>query len=80
MRARKVGGFSLLDVEVRDEGEVNEANEADADIEMLDNIKGGELRSVVRRLRALGRSNEELPARDEREYYRKEPTRTNDQR
>ncbi|KAF8263237.1 nicotinate-nucleotide diphosphorylase [Lactarius quietus] len=51
-RAREVGGFSLLlDVEVRDEEEANEAIEAGADVVMLDNIEGGELRSVARRLR-----------------------------
>ena len=51
-RAREVGGFSLLlDVEVRDEEEANEAIEAGADVVMLDNIEGSELRSVARRLR-----------------------------
>ena len=48
-----MGGFSLrLDVEVRDEDEVNEAIAAGADIVMLDNIEGGELVSVARRLRS----------------------------
>jgi nicotinate-nucleotide pyrophosphorylase (carboxylating) len=51
-RAREVGGFSLLlDVEVRDEEEANEAIAAGADVIMLDNIEGGELSSVARRLR-----------------------------
>ena len=51
-RAREVGGFSLrLDVEVRDEDEANEAIAAGADVVMLDNIEGGELASVARRLR-----------------------------
>ncbi|KAH9028963.1 Quinolinate phosphoribosyl transferase [Lactarius pseudohatsudake] len=51
-RAREVGGFSLLlDVEVRDEEEANEAIAAGADVIMLDNIEGGELVSVARRLR-----------------------------
>ena len=47
-----MGGFSLLlDVEVRDEEEANEAIAAGADVIMLDNIEGGELSSVARRLR-----------------------------
>ncbi|KAH8984483.1 Quinolinate phosphoribosyl transferase [Lactarius hatsudake] len=46
-RARKVGGFSLLDVEVRDE-EANEAIAAGADVIMLDNAEGDELVSVMR--------------------------------
>jgi nicotinate-nucleotide pyrophosphorylase (carboxylating) len=51
-RARKVGGFSLpLDVEVRDEEEANEIIAASADVIMLDNIEGGELSSVARRIR-----------------------------
>jgi len=51
-RAREVGGFSLLlDVEVRDEDEANEAIAAGADVVMLDNIEGSELASVARRLR-----------------------------
>ncbi|KAI0298847.1 Quinolinate phosphoribosyl transferase [Russula brevipes] len=51
-RAREVGGFSLLlDVEVRDEDEANEAIAAGADVIMLDNIEGDELASVARRLR-----------------------------
>ena len=51
-RAREVGGFSLLlDVEVRDEDEANEAIAAGADVVMLDNIEGSELVSVTRRLR-----------------------------
>ncbi|KAH8981358.1 Quinolinate phosphoribosyl transferase [Lactarius hatsudake] len=45
-RAREVGGFSLLlDVEA------NEAITVGADVIMLDNIEGGELVSVARRLR-----------------------------
>jgi nicotinate-nucleotide pyrophosphorylase (carboxylating) len=52
VRAREVGGFSLLlDVEVRDEDEANEAIAAGADVIMLDNIEGNELVSVARRLR-----------------------------
>ncbi|KAF8482459.1 Quinolinate phosphoribosyl transferase [Russula ochroleuca] len=51
-RAREVGGFSLLlDVEVRDEDEANEAIAAGADVIMLDNIEGNELSSVAQRLR-----------------------------
>jgi len=51
-RAREVGGFSLLlDVEVQDEDEANEAIAAGADVVMLDNIEGSELASVARRLR-----------------------------
>ncbi len=47
-----MGGFSLLlDVEVRDEEEANEAISAGADVIMLDNIDGSELGSVARRLR-----------------------------
>jgi len=42
-----VGGFSLLlDVEVRDEGEVNEAIATGADVIMLDSIEGSKLASV----------------------------------
>ncbi|KAH9046615.1 Quinolinate phosphoribosyl transferase [Lactarius hengduanensis] len=49
-RAREVGGFSLLlNVEVRDEEEANEAIAAGADVIMLDNIEGGELVSVAHR-------------------------------
>jgi nicotinate-nucleotide pyrophosphorylase (carboxylating) len=51
-RACGVGGFSLrLDVEARDEDEANEAIADGADIVVLDNIEGSELRSVARRLR-----------------------------
>jgi nicotinate-nucleotide pyrophosphorylase (carboxylating) len=47
-----VGGFSLLlDVEVRDEDEANEAIAAGADVIMLDNIEGDQLASVARNLR-----------------------------
>jgi nicotinate-nucleotide pyrophosphorylase (carboxylating) len=50
--ARSVGGFSLLlDVEVQTEAEADEAIEAGADVIMLDNMEGGELISVARRLR-----------------------------
>ena len=56
-----MGGFSLLlDVEVRDEDEANEAIAAGADVVMLDNIEGSELASVARRLREraiAGKSN-----------------------
>jgi len=51
-QARKVGGFSLLlDVEVRNEEEANEAIEAGADVIMLDNLHGDSLVSIARRLR-----------------------------
>jgi len=51
-KARSVGGFSLLlDVEVQTEAEANEAIEAGADVIMLDNMEGGELINVARRLR-----------------------------
>ncbi|THH16446.1 hypothetical protein EW146_g4206 [Bondarzewia mesenterica] len=51
-KARSVGGFSLLlDVEVRTEAEADEAIAAGADVIMLDNMEGGELISVARRLR-----------------------------
>ncbi|TDL29214.1 nicotinate-nucleotide diphosphorylase [Rickenella mellea] len=51
-QAREVGGFSLLlDVEVRSEEEADEAISAGADIVMLDNIEGGELMNVARRLK-----------------------------
>jgi nicotinate-nucleotide pyrophosphorylase (carboxylating) len=51
-RAREVGGFSLLlDVEVRNEDEANEAIAAGADVVMLDNIDGDQLASVARNLR-----------------------------
>ncbi|KAI0065980.1 nicotinate-nucleotide diphosphorylase [Artomyces pyxidatus] len=51
-RARSVGGFSLLlDVEVRDEAEADEAIAAGADVIMLDNIEGAELVGVAQRLR-----------------------------
>ena len=47
-----MGGFSLLlDVEVRNEDEANEAIAAGADVIMLDNIEGNELASVAQRLR-----------------------------
>jgi nicotinate-nucleotide pyrophosphorylase (carboxylating) len=51
-QARSVGGFSLLlDVEVRNEAEADEAIAAGADIVMLDNIEGDELVQVARRLK-----------------------------
>lgn len=51
-QARAAGGFSLLlDVEVRDETEADEAIEAGADVVMLDNIEGQELVSVAKRLK-----------------------------
>ncbi|KAG9089601.1 hypothetical protein FS749_001203 [Ceratobasidium sp. UAMH 11750] len=50
--ARSVAGFSLMiDVEVRNEREADEAIEAGADIVMLDNIEGEALSAVARRLR-----------------------------
>ena len=51
-QARLAGGFSLLlDVEVRDENEADEAIDAGADVVMLDNLEGSELVSVARRLK-----------------------------
>ena len=51
-QARKVGGFSLLlEVEVQSEAEADEAMDAGADIIMLDNMEGGQLVEVSRRLR-----------------------------
>ena len=51
-QARSAGGFSLLlDVEVRDEAEADEAIDAGADVVMLDNIEGSELVNVARRLK-----------------------------
>ncbi|KAG9120497.1 hypothetical protein FRC07_003981 [Ceratobasidium sp. 392] len=50
--ARSVAGFSLMiDVEVRNEREADEAIEAGADVVMLDNIAGDALVAVARRLR-----------------------------
>ncbi|KAF8680246.1 hypothetical protein RhiXN_00102 [Rhizoctonia solani] len=50
--ARRVAGFSLIiDVEVRNEREADEAIEAGADVIMLDNIDGEMLVIVARRLR-----------------------------
>ncbi|KAH7345447.1 nicotinate-nucleotide diphosphorylase [Rhizoctonia solani] len=50
--ARRVAGFSLMiDVEVRNEREADEAIEAGADVIMLDNIEGDALVVVARRLR-----------------------------
>lgn len=52
-QARLAGGFSLLlDVEVRDEAEADEAIDAGADIVMLDNIEGAELVRVAQSLKA----------------------------
>ena len=52
-QARKVGGFSLLlEVEVGSEEEADEAIDAGADIVMLDNIEGNELKDVAARLKA----------------------------
>ncbi|EKM59254.1 uncharacterized protein PHACADRAFT_249577 [Phanerochaete carnosa HHB-10118-sp] len=51
-QARKVGGFSLLlDVEVQSEVEADEAIDAGADIIMLDNIEGDQLKDVAARLK-----------------------------
>ncbi|KAK7060462.1 nicotinate-nucleotide diphosphorylase (carboxylating) [Paramarasmius palmivorus] len=51
-QARAVGGFSLLlDVEVRNEAEADEAIDAGADVIMLDNMEGSELVDVARRLK-----------------------------
>lgn len=51
-QARRVGGFSLLlDVEVQNEQEADEAIDAGADVIMLDNIHGEELKNVARRLK-----------------------------
>lgn len=52
-QARKVGGFSLLlEVEVQSEAEADEAIDAGADIIMLDNIEGTQLKEVAARLKA----------------------------
>lgn len=52
LTARRVAGFSLMiDVEVRNEREADEAIEAGADVVMLDNIEGEALSIVARRLR-----------------------------
>lgn len=49
---RKVSGFSLLiDVEVQNEAEADEAIEAGADVVMLDNMEGQELLDVATRLK-----------------------------
>ncbi|KAI6163086.1 Quinolinate phosphoribosyl transferase [Pisolithus thermaeus] len=51
-QARSVGGFTLLlDVEVTSEAEADEAIEAGADIVMLDNMEGGQLVTVARKLK-----------------------------
>lgn len=49
---RAVSGFSLLiDVEVQNEAEADEAIEAGADVIMLDNMEGQELLDVATRLK-----------------------------
>jgi len=51
-QVRRVGGFSLLvDVEVRNEEEADEAIDAGADVVLLDNIHGEQLANVARRLK-----------------------------
>ncbi|KAJ3576178.1 hypothetical protein NP233_g590 [Leucocoprinus birnbaumii] len=51
-QARRVGGFSLLlDVEVRNREEAEEAIEAGADVIMLDNMEGEELISTATELK-----------------------------
>ncbi|KAF9453052.1 nicotinate-nucleotide diphosphorylase [Macrolepiota fuliginosa MF-IS2] len=51
-QARRVGGFSLLlDVEVRNREEAEEAIDAGADVIMLDNMEGDELISVATELK-----------------------------
>jgi nicotinate-nucleotide pyrophosphorylase len=53
------GGLSfLLDVEVGSEAEADEAIEADADVTMLDNMKGDQLVSVTRSLKDKWKNNE----------------------
>lgn len=60
-QARAVGGFSLLlDVEVRNEAEADEAIGAGADIIMLDNIEGEELLNVAGRLKERWRGKKFL--------------------
>ena len=50
--ARRVGGFTLLlEVEVQSEAEADEAIDAGADIIMLDNMDGGQLADVSKRLK-----------------------------
>lgn len=50
--ARACGGFSLrVDVEVQSEDEARQAIKAGADVIMLDNLEGGELVDVARRLK-----------------------------
>lgn len=52
-QARSVGGFTLLlDVEVQNEAEADEAIDAGADIIMLDNIEGPELSLIASKLKA----------------------------
>ena len=67
-----VGGFSLLlDVEVRDEDEVNEAITTGADVIMLDSIEQQARLRRMARARALGEVGKEVPARDEQGHYGK---------
>jgi nicotinate-nucleotide pyrophosphorylase (carboxylating) len=50
--ARRAGGFTLLlEVEVQSEAEADEAVDAGADIIMLDNMDGGQLADVSKRLK-----------------------------
>ena len=50
--ARRAGGFTLLlEVEVQSEAEADEAIDAGADIVMLDNMDGGQLSDVSKRLK-----------------------------
>jgi nicotinate-nucleotide pyrophosphorylase (carboxylating) len=51
-RARKLGGFSLkIEVECRSKQEADEAIEAGADIIMLDNMKGDNLKQTATALK-----------------------------
>lgn len=50
--AKAAGGFSIkVEVECQSEGEAAEAIEAGADVVMLDNFKGEEVKVVARRLK-----------------------------
>ncbi|CAH1761544.1 2668_t:CDS:2 [Entrophospora sp. SA101] len=52
LKAREVGGFSLkIEVECRTEEEANEAIQVGADIIMLDNLKGDDLKSTAKSLK-----------------------------
>ncbi|KAH8981360.1 nicotinate-nucleotide diphosphorylase [Lactarius hatsudake] len=80
-RTRSWGlGFSLLDVEVRDE-EANEAIASGADVIILDNIEGDELVSVARRLcdRWAGEGKKFL-LETRGGHHRRQPARTSNQR